>query len=175
MYLVKLSYLDSLFKDLQCIMKRMFDWQCRSKMFANKIFPNGWFNHHSSFQQLANAPKVIQSSAVKTRSNLTRSCIWYDNDWGNTFITSYILNRHPIPRPHGWAINGVSFVRIWVKIDRVVTVPHCIVYLPIIRDTTKCPGLGHRESCLPALCPFYRYLGRARIPCSSTASKTVKE
>ena len=58
--------------------------------------------------------RFIQSSTVITRSNITWFVIWYDNDWGKICIKVYIHK------------SGV-FLMIWVKIDRVITTPHCIL------------------------------------------------
>ena len=67
-----------------------------------------------------------QSSAVVTRSNLSRYYIRHCDDSGRKWIRFQNHNRHPISRPQGRAM-GVycQIVRIWEKIDCVITAPHC--------------------------------------------------
>ena len=58
------------------------------------------------------------------RFNITLICIGYDNDWLRQWLTQ---NMHQILYPQ--QIPHISpspyFVRIWVKIYRVITAPHC--------------------------------------------------
>ena len=71
----------------------------------------------------------IKSSAVIARSNITWFCKWYDNDWGKICIGGYVHKRHPaviFTKKNSRVSYGVSFVRTWVKIDRIVTAPHCL-------------------------------------------------
>ena len=69
----------------------------------------------------------IQWSAIIAQSNITWFCIWYDNDWGKMYIRSYIHKNTP-NMSHSGVSYGVSFVRIWVKINRFITALHCILF-----------------------------------------------
>ena len=68
--------------------------------------------------------KVIQSSAVITRSNIARNSMNTYKDWSRIPIRWWIHKRHPIPRPSGRAM-GCLLWNIGEKIDRVITALHC--------------------------------------------------
>ena len=63
----------------------------------------------------------IQSSVIKTRSNIVRYYINNYWNWGRIWIRCWIYIRHPIDR----ASYPVSFVNICEKIDRIIAAPHC--------------------------------------------------
>ena len=86
---------------------------------------------------------IVQSSAIITQSTMTWFCIWYVSDWGKICTRAYIHKRH-LYLPASY---GVSSVRIWVKIDRVITALHCVTALKI--DT---PQLGHEGELSGVLC-----------------------
>ena len=77
---------------------------------------------------------AIQMTAVIRRSIIVRYYINNYRNWGRISIRCWIHKRHPMPRP-----NGVSFVNICEKIDRVITVPHCIsLCFTLPRNSCKC-------------------------------------
>ena len=65
----------------------------------------------------------MQSSAVITRFNTTWYCTHLCRNWGRVSIRVWIPKRHCTHR----ASYGMYFGRIWEKIDRVITAPHCIL------------------------------------------------
>ena len=70
-------------------------------------------------------------------SNIKWFCIWYDNDWGKICIRCYNHKSHPISRPPGRAMGCLW---IWVKIDHVITAPHCML-ISSTNDDVLCSGL----------------------------------
>ena len=66
----------------------------------------------------------IQWSAVITRSNIIGFCRRFDNGWSRSWIRGYAQKNTPYLAFAGEL--SVSFVKIWVKIDRTITVSHCI-------------------------------------------------
>ena len=65
---------------------------------------------------------IIQSSAFITRSN---KHILYTTAATETELNHRLNAQKTAHSSPSWANYGVSFVRIWVKIDRLITAPHC--------------------------------------------------
>ena len=97
---------------------------------------------------------VTRPQWVKALSDMTCFCIWYDDDWDKIGVIGYIHTRHSIARPHGRVV-GCVFVRIWVKIDRVIKAPHYCMWFYSFPH-----GWKINTKCLPSWrpqppCPVY--------------------
>ena len=60
---------------------------------------------------------IIQSSAVKTRSNIERFCIKNCRNWDMISIRCWIHKRHPIPRLNGRAMGCL----LWIFVIKLTT------------------------------------------------------
>ena len=58
----------------------------------------------------------VQSSAVITRSNITRYCIHHRRKWGRISIRGWIHKRRPIPRPNGRAVGCL----LWIFLIKLI-------------------------------------------------------
>ena len=67
----------------------------------------------------------IRSGAVKTRHNIIWYCLHHCSNCNRIYVRVWVHERHPIPRPNGWAMGCL----LW-EFGRNLTVlyktPHCI-------------------------------------------------
>ena len=70
---------------------------------------------------------LLQSSAIITRSNITRYGTQHNSDWSRTYTKSHHSQKTPHISPSRVSY-GVSIVRIWEKIDHIIMALHCISF-----------------------------------------------
>ena len=107
-------------------------WWCGALMFSLICaWINGWVNNCAAGDLRRHRAHYDGSvMAVIARPNITWVCACYKNDWGKIRIRGYIHKRQIYIQyiSPSRASYGVSFVRTWVKIDRVITAPYCIFF-----------------------------------------------
>ena len=104
----------------QCT-ERLIKWLIR------RMYNTMWFNMKYMYMIRNILSFVILriTSTVECRYNAIQYNVLYTvmERLGQNLITGWTHKRHRIPRPHGRAME--CLVRIWEKIDRVITAPHC--------------------------------------------------
>ena len=68
------------------------------------------------------------------RSFIIWYCIWYGNSWVE-YASEVIVTQNSY---------GVSFVRIWVTIDRIITAPRCALYAVYLSTSWPPPGIVYK-------------------------------